>query len=78
MITKHNELHARIAELEAGLAWKAQWENVLKEKQELQKCCSQRGARMQIMFEQLTADAWDYLAENNDGEGWFDKDGVPK
>jgi len=35
--------------------------------------CTQRGARMQIMYEYIKGDG--YIPEEFDG--WFDKDGVP-
>ena len=45
-----------------------------KEIERLRKCCSQRGARMQIMRSWVVTAAninWDYIRE------WFDEQGVP-
>lgn len=56
---------------------------------DLQKCCGQRGARMQIMREWLAGmesgslwegdDAWEALVEARpEAADWFDDRGVPK
>ena len=63
----------KIAELEA-------------ENEKLKKCCSQRGARMQLMMEFLESrrcnsshSYWVQYCSLTDGAyDWFDKDGVPK
>lgn len=51
----------------------------------LRECCSQRGARMQIMKWWMESngdiinDVWPVFVEHNPGaEDWFDSDGVPK
>ena len=64
----------KIAELEA-------------ENEKLKKCCSQRGARMQILKEFMDenidyksgATMYEMFCESNKYfRDWFDKDGVPK
>jgi hypothetical protein len=55
------------------------------ENEALSKCCTQRGARMQIMHDWMTnptdsglSTEWEYfLDERPDAEAWFDADGVP-
>jgi len=39
------------------------------------KCCTQRGARMQILFSQVKGTNYNNMVEEMDK--WFDKDGVP-
>ena len=69
-----NNYKARIAELEA-------------ENEKLKQCCSQRGARMQLLMIFLKSrpcydtmgSYWDvYLKLHPEAADWFDKDGVPK
>lgn len=56
-----------------------------KENERLRKCCTQRGARMQIMrewMEQQTGlggpgEWWYFCEERPAAADWFDKDGVP-
>jgi hypothetical protein len=56
------------------------------ENERLRKCCTQRGARMQIMREWLGSDRrvsgpptewWYFCAERPEAIKWFDDDGVP-
>lgn len=56
------------------------------ENERLAECCTQRGARMQIMREWMdnfeagslwTGSVWDALSEIRDSDLWFDADGVP-
>ena len=56
------------------------------ENEQLKKCCTQRGARMQIMREWINRHPqympwtnWDaFLYQRQEAEDWFDNDGVPK
>ena len=55
---------------------------------ELEKCCTQRGARMQLMrnwmmindHEDSTMSCWEVFCYDKEDEpsGWFHADGVPK
>lgn len=56
------------------------------ENERLAQCCTQRGARMQIMREWMRefpayshryATMWDQFAARKDALPWFDDDGVP-
>jgi len=73
MSQEESMLHLdRIAELEAKV-------------ERLQKCCTQRGARMQIMREWLDSNRglgpptewWYFCEERPSAKKWFDADGVP-
>ena len=47
--------------------------------EDLRKCCSQRGARMQIMRSYFRGVDWDHaVLDYPDMNDWFDEDGVPK
>jgi hypothetical protein len=56
---------------------------ILAENERLAKCCTQRGARMQIMRDWLAypsqpSDGWERFVTANPSAGqWFDSDGVP-
>ena len=60
------------------------YEDVRAEIDHLNKCCAQRGARMQIMYEYFVtnakefSDEWYWLQlDYPDAVNWFDDDGVP-
>ena len=64
-------------------------DRLLDENSNLQKCCDERGARMQIMRRALEGaniehigdiiDGWSFVVDvNPPAKKWFDKDGVPK
>ena len=45
----------------------------------LRKCCTQRGARMQIMRELFREIDWHHACQDRpEMREWFDEDGVPK
>lgn len=66
-------LAERIAELERQITvGKEDREHLYWKAKELEQCCSQRGARLQIMWE------WcDHSKTPNEWYDWFDSDGVP-
>jgi hypothetical protein len=61
-------------------------ERLRAENESLKKCCTQRGARMQIMRDWMDSNLglggpseWWYLVEERpEAAEWFDTDGVPK
>jgi hypothetical protein len=63
----------------------SKFEAVSAENEVLKKCCTQRGARMQIMRDWMDskrgigppAEWWYFLEERPDAAKWFDADGVP-
>ena len=57
------------------------WFSLEEEIRDLQKCCSQRGARMQMMQNWLRSTGnWKAFSAFYHGtpDMWFDEDGVPK
>lgn len=56
-------------------------DKLVRENEQLQKCCTQRGARMQKIYKVLrsciTRETIS-ISECNEIVGWFDADGVPK
>jgi len=68
------------------VAYQIEIRRLTAENKRLAECCTQRGARMQIMREWMdnyeagslwTGSVWDALAEIRDADKWFDEDGVP-
>lgn len=52
---------------------------ILEEMRALQKCCSQRTARLQILREAFTDNDWkEYCEYHPPAADWFDSNGVPK
>ena len=43
----------------------------------LRELCTERGARMQVLFEIITRRRWYETNIGAEIDGWFDKDGVP-
>ena len=82
------ELEAEVERLQAEIrTLRNAGVNLQEENDQLRKCCTQRGARMQIMKEWMenfeagslwTGSVWDALCEIRDSDVWFDADGVPK
>jgi hypothetical protein len=52
---------------------------VLEQMRELQKCCTQRGARLQILRAAMLEEDWERACVvRPEMKDWFDADGVPR
>lgn len=53
-------------------------QTLLIENERLRKCCSQRGARLQVLREWMREDSWKaFCFFHPEAREWFDDDGVP-